>query len=193
MAYRYYIGYIPKNKLEEVMKEVNRLESLIGTTDEEGNTICAHTIDSYLWNQATQIYCFGNLCSLDERVIHKIIYKNRLDNSLDSPASKRLFFFVNNKNFLYKLSRGYQSIWCDYLKTLSTALNKKKNERTANEVSALNKFKNVICNEITEYEISTSLGGKPYNENQFNYESVELYQMHTTFNYEDNALCVWTC
>ena len=187
MAYRYYIGYIPKNKLEEVMKEVNRLQFLIGTTDKDGNIICASHIDSYLRNQATQIYCLGSLYSLGENVIQEIIYENRLDNF----SGDREFFFVNNKDFSYKLSRGYQSIWCDYLKTLSTALNKKKNERTANEVSALNKFKNVICNEITEYEISTSLGGKPYNENQFNYESVELYQMHTTFNYADNALCVW--
>lgn len=64
MAYRYCMGYIPKNKLEEVMKELNRLESLIGTTDEEGNTICASHIDSYLRNQATGIYCLGSLYSL---------------------------------------------------------------------------------------------------------------------------------
>lgn len=72
MAYRYCIGYIPKNKLEEVMKEVNRLESLIGTTDEDGNTICTYAIYSYLWNQATQIYCLGSLYSLGENVIQEI-------------------------------------------------------------------------------------------------------------------------
>lgn len=188
MAYRYYIGYIPKNKLEEVMKEVNRLQSLIGTTDEDGDTICTSHIDGYLRKQATQLYCLGSLCSLGENVIQEIIYENRLDNS----SGDREFFFVNNKDFLYKLSKGYQSIWCDYLMTVYTALNKKENERTAKEVIALNKLRKVICKEFTEYKFSTNFGGKPYSEDQFNYESVELYQMHTTFNYEDNALCVWT-
>ena len=48
MGYRHYVGYIPKKDLPEVMKEVERLKSLIGTPkeDDEDETYSQYEITS---------------------------------------------------------------------------------------------------------------------------------------------------
>lgn len=193
MSYRYYIGYIPKDKVEEITKEANRLKSLIGTfkDNDEDETYSMYDVTNYMRSQAIELYCFGSMYNVGEDDVLSIFYENK---SEDYSNEDTQFFFVKDDKFIYKLSKAYQKIWVDYLqkinKILTKILNKKKlSEEDKRYIYALT---GDIRYEQACYEMAENIDNcVPYNEWQFNYAACELYQMHKNFDYKNNVLCVY--
>lgn len=191
MSYRYYVGYIPKDKLEEITKEADRLKSLIGTPKEnDDETYSMYDVTSYMRNQVIELYCFGNMYSAGENDILNILYENKSEDYSNDDTG---FFFVKDDKFIYKLSRAYQKIWVDYLQGANKVLTKLLNNEELSEKDKRYIYelsRNLRC-EQSYYEVSKNVEDCPYNEWQFNYGACTLYQMHKNFDYKNNVLCVY--
>lgn len=191
MSYRYYVGYIPKDRLEEVTKEADRLKSLIGTPkDNDDETYSMYDVTDYMQSQAIKLYCLGNLYSVRENDILDILYENK---SEDYSNDDTEFFFVKDDKFIYKLSRASQKIWVDYLQGVNKALTKLLNNEELSEEDKryIYELTRDIHYEQSYYEASKNVEACPYNEWQFNYFACKLYQQHKNFDYKNNVLCVY--
>ena len=192
MSYRYYIGYIPKDKVEEITKEADKFKSLIGIPkDNDDETYSMYDVTSYIRNQAVELYCLGNLYKMSENEILDILYENK---SEDYSNEDTQFFFVNDDKFIYKLSRAYQKMWVDYLQKVNKALTKILDKKQLNEEDKryIYNLTSDIRYEQACYEMAENIDNcAPYNDWQFNYAACELYQMHKNFDYKNNVLCVF--
>ena len=192
MSYRYYVGYIPKDRLEEITKEADRLKSLIGTPkgNDEDETYSMYDVTDYMQSQAIKLYCLGNLYCVRENDILDILYENK---SEDYSNDDTEFFFVKDDKFIYKLSRASQKIWIDYLQGVNKALTKLLNNEELSEEDKryIYELTRDIHYEITYYEASKNVEDCPYNEWQFNYFTCTLYQQHKNFDYKNNVICVY--
>ena len=97
MGYRHYVGYIPKKDLPEIMEEVKRLKSLIGTPkeDDEDDTYSQYEITSYLQDKAKEIFCIGKLYYKNTESIYDALYKNKGDDFSNDDTNSSLLMIIH--------------------------------------------------------------------------------------------------
>lgn len=200
MGYRHYVGYIPKKDLPEIMKEVERLKSLIGTPrgDDEDDTYSQYDITSYLQDKTTEILGVGKLYYKNTESIYDALYKNK---GKDFSNDDTEFFFVNGNTLLLDVAFAQMGIWADLMRKWESIINKilNKEKLTMDEDCELLEISELFKQEYKSYEYAVKAKEKgtnlewlkPYLTYQFNYSSVETYQKHMNFDYENNAICVF--
>lgn len=200
MGYRHYVGYIPKKDLPEIMKEVERLKSLIGTPkeDDEDDIYSQYEITSYLQDKATTVLELGKLYWKNTDPIVKALYDNKEEDYSNEDTE---FFFVKGNKLLLDVSFAQMQIWADLMRKWELIINKILNEEklTMDENCELLEISELFKQEYKSYDYAVKAKEKgtnlewlkPYLKYQFNYSSVETYQKHMNFDYENNAICVF--
>ena len=200
MGYRHYVGYIPKKDLPEIMKEVERLKSLIGTPreDDEDDTYSQYDITSYLQDKATSILELGKLYWKNTDPIVKALYDNKGEDYSNDDTE---FFFVKGDKLLLDISFAQMQIWADLMRKWEPIVNKvlNKEKLTIDEECELLEISELFKQEYRGYDYAVRIKEKevdlewlkPYFKYQFNYSSVETYQKHMNFDYENNVICVF--
>lgn len=192
MGYVNYIGYIPKNKLPEIMKKVEELKAKIGKPREDNpkENYEDWEITWYLRKQATLLHEFGKLYySENGAKVREIIERNKTKDFSDEEDE---FFFVKDDVFL-ELSYAYMDSQCSYVKEIM-----KKLFEIMNQDSPLTEEqKRIIAHIRYDYSKDPFSNShkdtlkKPYDPSYFNYASCEFYMLHEYFDRENNVLCVW--
>ena len=199
MGYRHYVGYISKKDLPEIMKEVERLKSLIGTPkkDDEDDKYSQYDITSYLRDKSTTILELGKLYWKNTESIVNVLYDNKGEDYSNEDTE---FFIVNDNKLLLHLSYAMQKIWTNYIGEFKAALdkviNKGKEELTEEDKINLKELRAGIDEEERYYKtaIKNEPGGwnfPAYNNWQFNYESCRVYNLHQDFDYTDKIMVVY--
>ena len=201
MGYRHYVGYIPKKDLPEIMEEAKRLKSLIGTPkkDDEDDTYSQYEITSYLRHKAKEVLCVGKLYYKNTESIYDALYKNKGEDFSNEDTE---FFFVNGNTLLLDVALAQMGIWADLMRKWEPIIHKilSGKKLTMDEKCELLEISDLFKQEYKHYDfaIKTKATGaptlewlKPYFSWQFNYASVETYQKHADFDYENNAICVF--
>lgn len=201
MGYRHYVGYIPKKDLPEIMKEVERLKSLIGTPREgdEDDTYSQYEITSYLRDKATAVLELGKLGWKNTDPIVKALYDNKGEDYSNEDTE---FFFVNDPDLLRSISFAEMDIWSELMKKWQLIIDKViegKEKLTLEEQIDLTEISNLFKSEAqnTRFGKRNAAPGiksewtKPYSNWQFNYAAVETFQKYMDFDNENNVLCVY--
>lgn len=200
MGYRHYVGYIPKKDMDEVMKEVERLKGLIGQPKEDypDENYDMYDITNYLQEKATTVLELGKLYWKNTDSICDALYKNKGEDYSNDDTE---FFFVNGNTLLLDVAFAQMQIWADIMRKwepiIIKVLNKEK--LTMDENCELLEISNLFKQEYKGYDYAIKAKEKqsdlewikPYYKYQFNYSSVETYQKHINFDYENNQICVF--
>lgn len=192
MGYRNYIGYIPKNKLPEIMKKVEELKSKIGKPKEDDTEEEYEKWDifDYLQDQATLLHEFGKLYYNENGAkVREIIEKNKTQ---DFSGEDDEFFFVK-KDVLLELSYAYMDSQCVYAKEVKDKLVEIMNQDsplTEEQKRAIAEIRCDYSKDLFSNSYREKLK-KPYNPSFFSYASCEFYMLHKYFDCENNVLCVW--
>lgn len=198
MGYRHYVGYIEKDRLPAVMKEVDRLKLLIGTPkeDDEDETYDMYDITDYLQEQAVVVHECGKLYWEDTDDIQNLLYKDKTEDYSNEDTE---FFFINNTNILFDLSFVVQKKFVRFLKDKREKLEKMMNKEEVIKVSEwaeLIDLVELLKQEERALELSEKLQVKnhphpPYTPYQYNYEAVKLFNKFENMNTEDKVFCVF--
>ena len=200
MGYRHYIGYIPKKDMDEVMKEVERLKGLIGQPREDfpDDNYDMYDITNYLSDKATTLAELGKLYYSDTDTLYDALYKNKGEDYSNDDTE---FFFVNGNKLLLDVSYAEMSMWANYMKECKDVIRKVRTgeELTVDDKLILSDIYETFNREIVTLDFANSRNRvnwsgndlEPYYSWQFNYEAVEMFKKHESFDYENNQICVF--
>lgn len=199
MGYRHYVGYIEKDRLPAVMKEVDRLKLLIGTPreDDEDETYDMHDITEYLQEQAFVVHECGKLYWDDTDDIRNLLYKDKAEDYSNEDTE---FFFINNSNILFDLSFVMQKKFVRFLKDKREKLEKLMNKEEVIKISEWAEVADLvelIKQEERAVEVAEKLQLKnhphpPYTPYyQYNYAAAKLFNKFESMNTEDKVFCVF--
>lgn len=199
MGYRHYVGYIEKDRLPAIMKEVDRLKLLIGTPreDDEDETYDMYDITEYLQEQAFVVHECGKLYWDDTDDIKNLLYKDKTEDYSNEDTE---FFFINNSNILFDLSFVMQKKFVRFLKNKREKLEKLMNKEEvikASEWAEVIDLVELIKQEERAVEVAEKLQLKnhphpPYTPYyQYNYAAAKLFNKFESMNTEDKVFCVF--
>lgn len=100
MGYRHYIGYIPKEKFEELKNKYPNVEG--------------YEIQKIFRDNTINIYECGKLYYKNTEPIYDCIYNHKDWEIKDDDTE---FFTLKSNKFLYELSRATYQCWINYLKS----------------------------------------------------------------------------
>ncbi len=182
------------------MKEVEKLKSLIGQPreDDPDENYSMYDITDYLQEKATTILELGKLYWKNTDSITDALYKNKGEDYSNEDTE---FFFVNGNTLLLDVAFAQMQIWADIMRKWEPIIIKviNKEKLTMDENCELLEISNLFKQEYKGYDYAIKAKEKqgdlewikPYYKYQFNYSSVETYQKHMNFNYENNQICVF--
>ena len=200
MGYRHYIGYIPKKDMDEIMKEVERLKGLIGQPrdDDPNYNYDMYDITNYLSDKAITVAELGKLYYLQDETLYDALYKNKGEDYSNDDTE---FFFVNGNKLLLDVSYAEMSMWTNYIKKCKDVIQKVRTgeELTEDDKLMLSEIYRTFDREIETLDSANSRNRvnwsgndlEPYYSWQFNYEAVEMFKKHESFDYENNQICVF--
>ena len=192
MGYRHYVGYLPKDKYEEVIAEAKRLEGLIGTPKEDcpDDTYSKFDVTNYLIEQVQYCEEIGKLYYGNTQPIYDLLYKNKTEDYSNCDTE---FFFINDNNFFINLSIACMDCWNTYTKKLIPVFNKIFNKEELNiaDMAEIAELSEMFERDIKQIEFSKKHGLKPFDEYRFYHLAQTYYDKYEDFNYEDKLLCVY--
>lgn len=205
MGYRTYIGYIKKSELPVILKKTEYLRNLIGTARSKDPTdkYCEYDIFDYLRDSASKLAELGKLGYIQSDTFDKFLAECK-DEAKDFSDPDREFYFIKEdiRDFFYKLCLTYQSLWVEYNDRICNVLNKilkakGKCNLSENDYCIL---ESLVANYNKEerYLGMAKKYGKdhvPYDSGQFNYLAVSAFltMKDSDFDYDNLALCIWSC
>lgn len=208
MGYRHYVGYIPKQNIQEVLEHVKHLKSLIGTPRpsldgfivDEDDRYTDYDITEYLQDAASSLVELGKLYYSNTDPITKVLYDSKGDDYSNDDTE---FFFVNDPDhrFLYKLSVASMECWTSFLTKAKASIDScitTKTPLSIDQCADLLEVSELFKQEIRSQEFASKCIADskqhpfpPFFQYQFNYEAAKIYYIHENFDYENNILCVF--
>ena len=183
MGYRHYVGFIPKQKLEEI-RNLSKEEfmKLYGDYDEY--------FDKYYFScsvfekkgQSSSIHCIGKLYWNDTQEIYDTLYKYKLEDFPYFESEDTEFFILKpNNDFFKELAKAY---WNRYLKYIEEA----------NEATLAKNEKDRLCKYFKEtFEVMFEKNSNPFmlsRSDEYSFMTYNWMYLHKTFDYENNVIYV---
>lgn len=184
MGYRHYIGFIPKQKLEEI-RNLSKEEfmKLYGECYDE-------KLDKYYFScsvfeekgQSSSIHCIGKLYWNDTKEIYDTLYKYKLEDFPHFESEDTEFFILKpNNDFFKELAKAY---WNRYLKYIEEA----------NKTTLGKNEKDRLCGYFKEtFEIMFEKNDNPFmlsRSDEYSFMTYNWMYLHKTFDYENNVIYI---
>lgn len=183
MGYRHYVGFIPKDKFEEI-KTLSKEEFMKTYADyyEYDNTYYFSASVFEEKGQSSSIHCIGKLYWKNTQEIYDTLYKYKLEDFPYFESEDTEFFILKpNNDFFKELAKAYWNTYIRYIENADDITLARGKKNRSNEWYK-ETFERMFEKNKNPFMLSNS--------DDFSFMTYNWMHLHKTFDYENNVIYI---